>query len=267
MARLTGWRRIAGAIWGDPRDPQIYGALDIDASALLGAMEKLRAAGHHVTPTHFVGRALAQALVEVPDLNAQIRGGRILPRKSVDIFFITSVKGGNDLSGVKCVDVPSKSVVAIAAELAARSGALRRGEDKEFSLTKRTMDALPHPILKLMLRAAAMLSHRGVNLKAMALKAYPFGSGMVTSVGMFGLPQGFAPLAWMYGVPILVLVGELGERAVVVDHEIVVRPILPITATLDHRYVDGWHISRAMKAFRGYLQNPAEFEPELRAAP
>lgn len=265
MARLTGWRRIAGAIWGAPSDPQIYGALDVDATALLAAMETLRAAGHKVTPTHFVGRALAHALVEVPDLNAQIFGGRIVPRASVDIFFITAVKGGQDLSGVKVVDTPSKSVVAVAAELATRSGALRRGEDKEFSLTKRTMDALPHPILKVMVRAAAWLTHRGVDLKAMALRAHPFGSAMVTSVGMFGLPQGYAPLAWMYGVPILVLVGELGERAVVVDHEVVVRPILPITATLDHRYVDGWHISRAMKAFRGYLENPAAFEPDLAA--
>ena len=263
MARLTGWRRIAGAIWGDPSDPQIYGALDIDATALLAATKTLQDLGHKVTPTHFVGRALAQALVAVPDLNAQIRGGRIIPRPTVDIFFITAVKGGQDLSGVKVVDTPSKSIVAVAAELASRSGALRRGEDKEFSLTKRTMDALPHPILKVIVRAAAALTHRGVDLRALALRAHPFGSAMVTSVGMFGLPQGFAPLAWMYGVPIIVLVGELGERAVVVDHEIVVRPILPITATLDHRYVDGWHISRAMKAFRGYLEDPATFEPEL----
>jgi len=265
MARLTGWRRIAGAIWGAPSDPQIYGSLDIDATALLAATQVLHDRGHKVTPTHFVGRALAHALVEVPDLNAQIRGGRIISRPTVDIFFITAVKGGQDLSGVKVVDTPSKSIVAVAAELAARSGALKRGEDKDFSLTKRTMDALPHPILKIVVRAAAALSNRGVDLRALALRAHPFGSAMVTSIGMFGLPQGFAPLAWMYDVPILVLVGELGERAVVVDHEIVVRPILPITATLDHRYVDGWHISKAMQAFRGYLEDPAAFEPEIRA--
>src|SRR5688572_21650934 len=111
MARLTGWRRIAGAIWGDPSDPQIYGALDIDATRLLAATARLQELGHKVTPTHFVGRALAQALVEVPDLNAQIRGGSIIPRPTVDIFFITAVKGGQDLSGVKVVDTPAKSIV------------------------------------------------------------------------------------------------------------------------------------------------------------
>jgi pyruvate dehydrogenase E2 component (dihydrolipoamide acetyltransferase) len=84
---------------------------------------------------------------------------------------------------------------------------------------------------------------------------------MITSVGMFGLPQGFAPLAWIYDVPLLVLVGEIVERAVVIDHQVVARPVIPLTATIDHRYVDGFHISRAMRAVRTYLSDPAVFEP------
>jgi pyruvate/2-oxoglutarate dehydrogenase complex dihydrolipoamide acyltransferase (E2) component len=39
--------------------------------------------------------------------------------------------------------------------------------------------------------------------------------------------------------------------------------MLPITATIDHRFVDGWHIARAMKTFRAYLEAPATFEPEI----
>ena len=34
-----------------------------------------------------------------------------------------------------------------------------------------------------------------------------------------------------------------------------------ISATIDHRYVDGWHVSRAMAAFREYLAAPDRFEP------
>ncbi len=267
MAKLTGWRRIASAIWRAPSDPQIYGALEIDATRLLAAIAALRAAGHHVTPTHFVGKALAHALVEVPDLNGQIFGGRIVPRPTVDIFFITAVKGGEDLSGVKVVDTPSRSVSEVADELATRSAALRTGEDREFSLTKRTMDALPYPLLRVAVRAAAAFTHRGHDLGALALHAHPFGSAMVTSIGMFGVPHGYAPLAWMYGVPVIVLVGELAERPVVVDHRVVARPTLPVTATLDHRYVDGWHVSRAMKTFRSYLEDPFAFEPTIPQSP
>ena len=84
---------------------------------------------------------------------------------------------------------------------------------------------------------------------------------MVTSVGMFGLPHGFAPLAWMYDVPLLVLVGEITERPAVVDGKVIARPTIPITATIDHRYVDGWHVARLMRAFQGYLLAPERFEP------
>ena len=52
-------------------------------------------------------------------------------------------------------------------------------------------------------------------------------------------------------------------RAVVVDGKVAVREMLPITATIDHRYADGWHISKLMAAFREYLAAPERFEPAL----
>ncbi len=258
---LTGWRRVAGAMWRAPDDPQIFGALELDAGPMLAFIARAREAGHHVTPTHVVGRAIAHALVEVPDLNVQIRRGRARPRPSVDIFFITAVAGGHDLSGVRIDDVPHKTATAVAVELARRSGAMKRGDDRELAQTKRMMDRIPAVALRLALRATALLTEDlRLDLPALGLHRTPFGSAMITSVGMFGLPQGFAPLAWMYDVPLLVLVGELAPRPVVVDGQVVARTMLPITATIDHRYVDGWHVSRLMTAFRAYLADPARFE-------
>jgi chloramphenicol O-acetyltransferase len=42
--------------------------------------------------------------------------------------------------------------------------------------------------------------------------------------------------------------------------------VIPLTATIDHRYVDGFHISRAMSALRSYLEDPAAFEPAFGSA-
>jgi len=64
---------------------------------------------------------------------------------------------------------------------------------------------------------------------------------------------------------VLILVGEITQRPVAVDGRVEVRDILPITATIDHRYADGWHVSQAMKAFREYLAAPEQFEPALAA--
>lgn len=264
---LTGWRRVAGAIWHAPNDPQIYGSLDVEATAVVRYLERARAAGHHVTPTHLVGRAVAHALAVVPDLNVRIVGSRAIPRKSIDIFFITAVAGGHDLSGVKVREVDRRSAAEVAVELAARAERLRGGRDPEFARTKTLMDRLPRPLLRAAARSTKLLAETlDLNVPPLGLHSNPFGSAMITSVGMFGIPQGYAPIAWLYGVPLLVLVGELTERALVVDHQVVARPVLPLGATIDHRYADGWHMSKALAAFREYLAAPERFEPGVAMA-
>ena len=262
--RVTGWRRIAGAMWPAPSDPQIFGALDVDARGLRRFIDRARAAGHRVTPTHLVGRALGHALEAVPEVNVQIRGGRIIPREAVEVFFITAVAAGHDLSGIKVADVERKSVFEVGRELADRSARLKAGNDPGFARTKRVMDALPPGLLRIALRLGALVTDRlRLEIPALGLQRSPFGSAMVSSVGMLGLPQGFAPLAWMYDVPVLVLVGELTSKPVAVDGKVEVLEVLPITATIDHRYADGWHISKLMAAFREYLAAPDRFEPAL----
>jgi pyruvate dehydrogenase E2 component (dihydrolipoamide acetyltransferase) len=249
-------------MWPPPHDPQIFGALEVDAAPLMAFIEGARSQGHRVTPTHIVGRAIGYALQCVPELNVRIGRGRARRRRSVDIFFITSVAKGQDLSGVKISDVPNKPAVVVATELFERSTAMKRGDDRDFSRTKRLMNALPPWLLRGALRATAFVTEDlGLDVPALSLHREPFGSAMVTSVGMFGLPQGFAPLAWMYDVPLLVLVGELVERAVVLDGRVVARDVLPLTMTIDHRYVDGWQISQGLKALREYLAAPERFEP------
>jgi pyruvate dehydrogenase E2 component (dihydrolipoamide acetyltransferase) len=248
-------------MWHAPHDPQIFGALDIDAGALLAFIEQERARGHRVTPTHLVGRAIAHAFVKVPDLNVRLSHGRSFPRDAIDIFFITAVANGRDLSGVKIANVERKPAIEVSEELTRRATALKGGRDPEFARTKRLLDSLPPRILRHALRWSAFLTEElGLDVPALGLRRSPFGSAMVTSVGMFGIPHGFAPLAWMYDVPLLVLVGEITPKPVVIDGKVDVRDILPITATIDHRYADGWHISQAMAAFREYLADPQQFE-------
>jgi pyruvate dehydrogenase E2 component (dihydrolipoamide acetyltransferase) len=97
----------------------------------------------------------------------------------------------------------------------------------------------------------------------LGLAASPFGSAMVSSVGSLGLPMGFTPLVWMYHVPLLVLLGEITEKPIALSGRVEIRPMLPVTATIDHRYVDGAHLSKLLKAFREYLTEPSRYEATL----
>ena len=258
-ARATGWRKVASAVWGRPNDPQIYGDIEVDAGALLEFIEAARAeTGAHVTVTHVVGKAVAHALAEYPDLNTYLSRGRFVPHESVDIFFVVAVGEGRDLSGVKVRNADRKSVVEIAEELSGRAARIRTGEDAGFGKTKRLIDGMPTPMLRFGLKLADWLTgDLKFDLRRHGLPREAFGSAMVTSVGMFGVQRAFGPLSPYYRVPLLALVGEVTPKAVVLDDEIVARPILNISATMDHRYLDGSHAARLAKTVRAYLEDPS----------
>jgi len=254
-------------MWRAPADPQIYGTLEVDAAPIQRFLDLARAQGLRMTPTVVVGRAVARALDAVPELNVRLAFGRAMPRRSIDVFFIAAVGGGDDLSGVKIERADQKCAAEITAELAARADRARKGDDPDFQRTKRLSERLPQPLLRAALRATAFAANQlDLDLPALGVHRAPFGSAMITSVGMFGLPGGFAPLAWMYGVPLLVTVGQIAMRPAVEDGRVVARATLPLAATIDHRYVDGWHVSRAMAALREYLAAPASFEPAFVAS-
>jgi pyruvate/2-oxoglutarate dehydrogenase complex dihydrolipoamide acyltransferase (E2) component len=267
--RAEGWRKVASATWRGPLDPQIYGDLEIDATELLAFVEDARAATDaHLTVTHLVGRAVAHGLAENPDVNVRKQGSHFVPREDVSIFFVVAVDGGKDLSGVKVRQADQKSAVEIARELSERAARVRTGEDASFGRSKTILARTPEPVLRPVLRLATWLTgDRGVDLRRLGLRAEPFGSALVTSVGMFGVQHAYAPLSPFYRVPFLALVSEVAPKPVVRNGEVVALPMLTVSATMDHRYLDGAHAARLARSVRGYLEDPRAFEPPLPRRP
>lgn len=266
--RVHGWRKLAGAAWGPPADPQFYGDLELDAGALQRYAEEARSAsGAHVTMTHLIGRAVAHGLAEVPALRVRLARGREHDRDSVDVFFIVTTGNGQELTGVKVAGADRKSAVEIAREVSRRCAAISAGDDPELGRGKDLLARLPPRLLRLALHAGAWLtSDLNLDLSRFGMPRQAFGGAMITSVGMWGIGHAYSPLAHYYRVPLLVLVGAVEQRPAVVDGEVVARPMLTLTATFDHRYVDGFHAARFAAAVRGYCESPARFEPPLPAA-
>ena len=263
--RVTGWRKLAGASWRAPSDPQFFGSMDIDAAALLAYAELAhRHDGTHVTMTQLIGRAVAHGLQAVPPLRQRLAHGREYERESTDVFFIVATDGGRDLTGVKIEHADTKSVVEISAELDRRRGAIGDGTDPEFGRTKRMLEVLPLPILRLGLRLSAWLtSDLNLNLPRLGLPRQAFGSAMITSVGMWGVTNAYSPLTAYYRVPVLVLIGAVESRPVARAGSVVVRPMLTVTATFDHRYVDGYQAAQFAAAVHEYCADPGAHEPAL----
>lgn len=262
--RLRGWRKLAGSFWSAPNDPQFYGDLEVDATSLLAHIEGLRAeTGAHVTVTHAVGKAVAHGLTEVPDLLVRLAHGREYRRESTDVFFIVAADGG-ELTGRKVERVDEKGLVEVATELESAVTAIGSGADESFGRAKRMLAMLPPRVLRPALHLSAWLSSDlNMDLPALGVRRQSFGSAMITSVGMWGIDRAYSPLASYYRVPVLVLVGAVKEKPVAEAGQVVVRPVLTLTATFDHRYADGFQAARFAQAVQEYLEKPERFEPEV----
>jgi pyruvate dehydrogenase E2 component (dihydrolipoamide acetyltransferase) len=80
------------------------------------------------------------------------------------------------------------------------------------------------------------------------------GTISITNFGAFGTITG-TPIIKHPEVAILGI-GKITKKPVVVDNEIVIRDILPLSLTFDHRIIDGADGGRAMKAFKENLKDP-----------
>lgn len=258
--KLSSWRSISLHTWGKPRDPTVYGSLEIDATnALEYVHEQGASAGLKVTLTHLVGKAVAEAIALRPDVNAVIRrGNAIYERDSIDVFFQVALDGGEDLSGAKVTGADRKSVVEIARELAEGAERIRGHRDDRLTQKRALIARMPRAVRGIALRAAEYLDYElGLDLSRLGIPHDAFGSVMVTNVGMFGLPQGFAPLVPFSRTPIVLTVGAVERRPRAIGEAVQIRPVLPIGATIDHRLIDGFQIGQIAARFRAILEDPA----------
>ncbi|HND31785.1 MAG TPA: 2-oxo acid dehydrogenase subunit E2, partial [Myxococcota bacterium] len=266
MPKMSTRRKLALATWDGPREGNIYGKLTVDASRAMAWLDEQRQkGGEKVTITHLVGKAVALALRREPTLNGRIAWGAYVPHETVDISYLVVLEDGSDLAKVKICEADKKSISELAKELRERAGKVRKGQDSEFEKSKGLIRLLPTWLLKPILTFTGWLTGSlGVSLPALGLEPFPFGSAVITSVGMMGLDEGFAPPTPFARVPLLVLVGAVRDAPVVQDGQVVVSKLLTITATIDHRFIDGYQGAILAKAVREIFEHPENLESSAR---
>ena len=264
----SSFRAIAAAAWPAPADPTIFGHLEVRGEKLKDWLKATsEASGTKVTVTHAVARAVALALLKHSSLNGMVRWGSIYLRDTIDIFLQVAIPpedgstGKADLSGALVRDADLKTAAELAIDLRAKAAAIRKDEDADFKRTKSTLNIVPGFLLRPLLRLIDFLQYGlNINLAWAGMPRDPFGSAMVTSLGMFGVRTAYAPIFPIAHCPLLVLVGALEDKPVVEDGEIVVGTILNLTASMDHRMIDGWQASQLAVTIKSLLEDPSQLD-------
>jgi len=242
VEEASSFRRMAAAMWRAPSDPSIYGSMDVDATPALAFLrDRAAATGTHLTVTHLVARAVALALREQPELNAKVRfWGRLERRTTIDLFVTVATDGNRDLSGVRIDRADELSLADLARAIGERAAKIRRGDDASYRRSRGMFRQVPWWLARAVTRLSDVLVNElHVDLPAQGMPSDPFGSAIVTSVGMFGIDSAFAPFVPLARCPMLFLVPEVRPRPWAVGDRVEVRPVLRICATFDHRIIDG----------------------------
>ena len=260
-ARESAWRRLAVASWRASEDPTIYGMMDLDARPMLARIEAARARGVRLTVTHLVARAMAEAIARNPNTNVVLRRRRLWQRASIDIFMHVAVPSedgdpaGAELAGVKIDGANQIPLDVFVEEARTKIAETRAGRDHELATVRANARRTPRWLLPRVLRVARWLNYElNFDLSAFGIARDPFGSAAVTSLGMLGIETAFVPLYPIGGPPVFLAVGAVEERAVVDEGEIVVRPMLRLAGTFDHRILDGFQIAKLAAALRSILE-------------
>lgn len=262
--RISSFRKIAIGTWRTPYDPSVYGTIEVTMDRAMAYLARFRAVtGKRLTISHLMARAAAAALERMPDANAVLRFRRPYRRKRIGIFFQVAMDGEEgtddemDLSGAKLDDVNTKDLVQLIDEFTAKVELVRQRKDPALEKTRGTFRRLPSFLVHPLLRLVGWLSYTlNLDLRWAGLPKDPFGSMMITNVGSLGLDTAYVPLLHYSRVPILLALGAVKKVPVVEDDQVVVRQVMRIHATFDHRFIDGAHASVMSKVIRTWMGDP-----------
>jgi len=252
---VSSFRKLSIGSWETAYDPTVYGTLTVRMDGALAYMEAFQArTGVKLTVTHLVLKALAEALRRCPDANAVLRFGRIYLRQRVTVSALVARPGGRGtrLVPVRVEDADRKSLRELAAELDA---AVR--EDPDAQRGWRLVERVPSPLLHLFTRAVSFLAVTlNLDLKRFGLPKDAFGAAVVTDVGALGLDIAYLPLVPFTRVPVFLSPGVVRQTAVVEGERVVVGKVMSVNASIDHRFIDGYHASVIAGTVREMLEDP-----------
>ncbi|MCE9668116.1 2-oxo acid dehydrogenase subunit E2 [Myxococcus stipitatus] len=260
---LSSFRKLSLGSWGAPYDPTVYGSLTVRMERALTYMDAFRrSTGLELTVTHLVLKALAQALRRCPDANAVVRLGRIYLRQRVSVSALVAgpvaPDGGARWRLARVEDADHKSLEEVVRELAPARGDVGAGR------AARVLMSLPAPLARGVLRGVSFLAATlNLDLERFGLPRDVMGGAVVVDVGALGLDAAYLPLIPFARVPVVIAPGAVREVPVVEeDGRVGVGRVMSLNASIDHRFIDGYHAGVLARTLQAVLEDPeAAFAP------
>lgn len=263
----TPWRKTATAIYKKAVDGRIYGTFEVEMDAVLAYIKKYKAKGTRITITQIAMAAIGRAIaLDVPDVNVYVKRGNIVPRDNVGVYTAVMKANSNEMGGFVLRNIEDKGIFDITKEMDTRVANTKKADHEEGAAqSKNILASLGWPLRNIVFNFVRWWHIKlGKELKMFNIANDSFGSAMVTNIGHHDLQFGFPALLPIANVPFIIALGKIEDKAVVRDGEIVIRKMMPVTATLDHRIFDGSQGGILATSVKRYLADPVCLEVPAR---
>jgi pyruvate/2-oxoglutarate dehydrogenase complex dihydrolipoamide acyltransferase (E2) component len=253
----TSWRKVASTIYRKPVDSKIYGSVEIDVTDLEKFISQKRKEGVKTTLTHVITLIIGRAIKEaVPELNTFVRRGKIIQRPQVDATVSVLLQEGQ-MGSVKIENVNRLTLAELTDKIAEEIKDSRKGNENDTMHSKNMLSGIPWPFRTWVFFLYRLITiNWGLSFPVIKLSANSFGSYVVSNIGTLGLDSGYGALLPSANVSIVMILGGVIKKPVVINDEIVPRRILSLSATLDHRVVDGSHGGQLFRYIKHVVKNP-----------
>ena len=258
-------RRLMFYIMRGRNESQVYFDMQVDATKLIPYMEKARDS-FGANFTHISVAATAIALSANPRMNRFVVGKRLYQRNERYITFsMKRNKVGGEID--RAAKIATVKMKIIDGELISdfckrmneqigeeRSGRKTKG-DQEIDL----FNFFPRPILHMGLPLIELLDYFNLLPGAFVDQDPMYTSIFMANLGSLNMGAAYHHLYEYGNCPLFTMVGKMEQRPVVVDGQVVIRPLIPFRFSFDERIDDGINARFGMDAIRAVLEDPERY--------
>lgn len=259
MNLTTDWRKTASTIYKKPTDSKIFGSVEIDITELDNYIKKRRKEGVKITLTHVVTLATARIISQyIPELNAYIRRGNVVPFEQVDAM-VSVLQRDGQMSSVKLLNADKITLQEAVDALQKRIVETRNGSENAASKGKNVLAKIPWPFRGWVFALVKKITVDW-GISAWGLSANQYGTFIVSNIGSLGLDIGYPALLPTANVSFVLIIGGVNTKPWVVGNDILPRTILTLGAAIDHRIVDASHAGKLFFHLKRFFKKPEELE-------
>ena len=254
-------RKFAIASWDEPREPILHLKEEVDIEPIEEFLQKYNTENPEakVTMTAVFARALGAALSRTGRTYGKIAFGQFIPLKSVDLSVAVDIAGEN-IANLVLKGCNLNGIAHLAGQMRKSVKPLKEKKDPNFNKQVSTFQYVPAFLFDALMRIIIWVNYDlGIPIPFLKMPENAFGCGVLTNVSGWHVRDTFAPLVPPLMSVVTALMNKPVERAVVRDGKIVIRKVMYLNITFDHRFADGSDADKMIRALHEVLENPNKF--------